>query len=592
MNTTMKWPTKFLSSNFFKIFSIFLAMGLIVTLAVEKGNNRTLAETTPTVQKFITDSNGVPKSIFETGETGFLTIRNYAKEYTSSKIADVILIFDRSGSMTDGVNKCTQSKEAAINFINQIDISKNMAVGVVTYSSSASAVQNLLIVDSSADKTTIKNQINWTCTGGTNMSAALTATDNMFTNSGRATASRYAVFFTDGGENDIGVPAVTETLANGQWFRQSRAENRAFSPSVGSALDHTKSISKVKYFTIYYGLGGNTPDNTRKCTYESSDGNGSWGCPLMRYIAGYANDIWNTTLFPSNFLWNSDYKLNGNNIDDNFFYKAGSGTDLTNVYSRILNTVEAINANLTIWEKLSSEVQFEEVASAVDKGGRSYPATVESMSDNQYKITLPEIPARYTCEDADELCNASAENKEIVQNYVDVKIKLLFKNRGNFDLDSNYSGCSSGSPVFSQANSRVDYVNSSTGETQAISMPALCLNVTDPGDGLVISKSTYKVDSKTNAQTQQGTFEAGDEVAVKIIVKEVLPYRESWKIKDTVPLSVGEIKGAATLSPPGGGSSEISSQLDGDTLILQNKEGDSDTFLIGGTNIIEYHYKI
>lgn len=600
LNMIFKLQTNFLASNFFKIITIFLSMGLIVSLAIESNSNRTLAETTPLApQTFVTDANGVPKSTFETNETGFLTIRSYAKEYTSAKIADVVLLVDRSNSMNpsgpNAVDKCTQAGDAAINFVSQIDITKRMAVSVISYSHTVITEQQLLVVDSAADKQAVINNIAWSCSGGTDMTTAITAANNEFSARGRAGANRYAVLLTDGGENTQGiipkVVPITETSANDQWFQESRAQNRAFSPTLNSALDLTKRTTRAKYFTIYYGLGGNTSTSTQKCTYESSDGNGSWGCPLMRYVAGYTNNIWNTTLLPTNILWDSDYRADNNNVDDSYFYKAGSGSDLNNVYSKILNAIEAVNAQITIWEKLSVEAQFEEVISAIDKGGRSYPATVESSADNLFKISLPEIPARYTCDDDDEVCNAAAEDGEITQNYVDVKIKLLFKEHTNFDLNSNYSGCNTGSPVFTQANSKIDYTNTDTLEVETVAMPAQCLNVVDPGDSLVISKSTYKVDPNTLAQTEESSFEAGDEVAVKLIVKEILPYRENWRIKDTLPLSVTEIKGAVTFTPAGGSSVEISSEISGDNLILQSSEN-SKTFLIGGTNIIEYHYKI
>lgn len=623
MNTTMKWPTKFLSSNFFKIFSIFLALGLIVALSIESGKNQILAQTNPpSPQKWVTDSSGVAKSTFATGENGYLTLRNYADRYASSTDkADVVLLIDNSNSMNKGVdsswlNKCTQSQSAAKNFVRQIDITKNMAVGVITYSTNTQVRRNLLLVDSAADKTTVINAINWSCSGATDMTKALNATNTMFQNNGRAGAQRYSIFFTDGGENTSNVVPkvvpIAEASANDQWFQRTKAENRAYLPALNSALLRTKNTFSVKYFTIYYGNGGNTAQNNKKCTYDHYDdtldgGNpnnvfGSWGCPLMRYVAGYTNDLWNTTLAPADFIWDSDYEAGGNNVDENYFYKAGSEVQLFDIYSRILNTIEARNAQITVWEKLPSGVQFSEVASVVDKGGRSYPVNIESMGDNLYKITLPEIPTRYQCETTDTTCLAAATNGEISGNFVDVKVKLLFQTTGIFDLDSNYSGCDAGDPVFTTANSKVDYTNPQTGEIQTVSMPALCLNVIDGGgggdngnessSGLIISKMTYKVDPQTGEQTQQGSFEAGDEVAVKLTVKETLPYRQTWKIKDTIPSSVGEIKGQATLQTPGSGSIEIAQNLDGDILTLQNVVENLQTSLIGGTNVIEYHYKI
>lgn len=400
-------------------------------------------------------------------------------------------------------------------------------------------------------------------------------------------ASRYIVLFTDGGEN-TGAPLT------GNWFLQSQANNPTYTPTPSSKLYISKN-KPVKYFTIYYGPGGGAD----KCTYDINDGGTgptapqSWGCPLMRYVAGYTNDV----QLDTGLNWQSDYG-DVPSVDNSKFYKVENEADLTKIYDTIIQYIQAANTSLNFYEKLNTGVQYVSVGSVRDKGRRWVGVNkIETLADGTIKFTMPKLAGTYTCNTGETACLAAATNGVITNNYVDLKLKVTFSGdaNGKFDLDSNYLGCDVGNPVFDSAKSRVEYINPQNGSTigNPLPMPVMCLNILDPGAGLVISKSTYLIDPNNGEQTLQGSFQAGDEVSVKIFVNEILPSRQTWKIEDGIPSFVTKLTKNPTLTTPGSGSNAgLTSVINADSVVIQNRSGDPNSALLGGVNIIEYHYKI
>jgi hypothetical protein len=174
-----------------------------------------------------------------------------------------------------------------------------------------------------------------------------------------------------------------------------------------------------------------------------------------------------------------------------------------------------------------------------------------------------------------------------------LKLNLTFNQKGRFDLDSNYSGCDSG--VLSKIGevSKVNYIDPRDGlVNQSLSMPALCLNVVDAGAGLIISKNTYKEDKSVTPSrfNEQGSFSAGEEVTVRIVINEVLSSRATWKIEDQIPPSVTKLNGTPTLLVSSGKVVNLQYSLNGGAVSFQNDGSNSDAKLLAGTNVIEYKY--
>jgi len=581
-------------------------MGLIVVFAVENRQQHASAQSNP--EKYITDLNGQTRTSFGTGESAYLTLRGYSEALSSSSnLADIMLVVDTTGSMNGavlGVTKCDQAKAAATSFVNNVNTTFLTKVGLTTISSDGGHVFNypMTLMDTDGAKGLLTTYINTiSCLGGTPMGSAINKANEELSNTapghGRSGAQKYIVMLSDGGEN--GVPAV-----NGEWFTSSRASDPNYQYLAGSPLaDSISDPLKVKYFTILYStLTGSS------CAASDDPTENSLGCSLMRYVAGKTNGIALPTetinpKLPWTLTWMSDYSATtssgqSNGIDNKFFYKVAGEEELTNIYDGIIEYIQASSTSLNFYEKLSSEVQYDEVVSIRDKGRRWVGANkIETLSDGTIKFTLPKVQDTYSCDEGETACLNAASGGVITNNYVDLKIKITFTATGKFDLDSNYSGCDTGNPTLSGANSKVEYIDPRLGTSLgSMTMPAMCLNVLDStaaGGGLVISKSTYLVEPSSGEEVLQSSFQAGDLVAVKIFVNEILPYRQNWKIDDTMPPSVSKITQDPTLSTPGSGNkATLVNAVNGTTLEIENRPGDQNTSLVGGINIIEYRYKI
>lgn len=581
---TMKWLNKLFASNLVKSLIVLLAMGLIASLAIESKLQRVSAQTNP--EKFLTDLNGQPRSVFNTGESGYLTLRGYAQALPgSSKLADVMLILDATGSMGAGAgSKCESAKTAAISFVDRVPTANLTQVGLTTITTGVVKNYPLTLMDTDVAKTTLKTFIGTiTCAGNTPIGEAVQRANSELKDDGsghgRITALKYIALLSDGEENS-GTPLVKNGGVD--YFSNSVRANDypidALSP-LGEGYN-PNPIENVNYFTIFYGTGDD-------CTT---------GCPLMRFAAARSNQI----SLGSGFTWYDSYNFENslgatNGVDSTYFFKVATADEILKIYNSIVDLIEESSASINFYEKLASGVQYNKLVSVKDKGGRVYsPSKVEILSDGTYKFTLLKIPDSYACDVGETVCQNASTAGTITGNFVDLSLQVTFSQTGKFDLDSNYSGCETGHPRQTASSSKLEYIDPRTNTVlNNFAMPAMCLSVVDSGAGILISKSTLLLDLKTQTLLPSASFEVGDEVVIRISINETLPFRQTWKIKDTIPPSVGKLTGNPVLQTPGSGNNvELTSSIDGDTVVIQNKAGDQNTSLLGGVNIIEYRYKI
>ncbi len=245
-------------------------------------------------------------------------------------------------------------------------------------------------------------------------------------------------------------------------------------------------------------------------------------------------------------------------------------------------------SNIKVTEKLTSQVEYNQFVSAVDKGGTVRTATVDKQPNVIY-FTLDKIPKSYVCNSSKPECRSNGQQSggsyTIYDNYVVLLIKFTPKTKGIYDLDSNYNSCNTGTPKKVASVSKVEYKLSTGGSPyKSFDMPAMCVTI-GSGVALDIVKTTYNKDGQ-----RQASFEAGDEVTVKLEIDEPEESRTDYEINEAVPKSV---------------SSEItykfSRQQDGflkDNLRATPSEGkvkfvgSEELRFLGGRNTIEYKYKI
>jgi Mg-chelatase subunit ChlD len=124
----------------------------------------------------------------------FVSTNVNATATTVRKDSNIVLVLDRSGSMTVS-GSCDPMKQAAINFINNFAEGRDN-IGVVTFSTSAYA--NLPITSSNfkAQSTTIIKSM--VCDGSTSSAAALWLGYDQLVSLNQPAALNFEVFFTDG----------------------------------------------------------------------------------------------------------------------------------------------------------------------------------------------------------------------------------------------------------------------------------------------------------------------------------------------------------------------------------------------------------
>lgn len=483
----------------FKYLYIGMAVLLVAGLMVLQKAKFSSSANVSDPEKFLTDLSGKSRTTFAPDESGYLTLRAYGEKIPGSYAkASVVLVLDTSGSMSG--TKLAALKTATKNFIDSVDVSKDTRLGMVSYNTTASTLSPIVKV-TSGNKTSLKALVDGlsssggTCIGcGTNISNTLLIAE-------AAGRNKYQILFSDGEE-------TTAPWINGTSFINEVTD--LDTPVIaGTPLDNMIKAG-IKSYTIKLGACGG-----------ESNPSYSRNCPLMRFISARTNNV----QVPDEFLnWSHTYdqKINGvnNGIDENIFYLSPTTAELSGIYARILNNIQAQTLTLNVYEKLAEQALFENVVSVKDKAGNNKAYTLDQTSD-RLKFTI-----------------AGINNSD--DNFVDIKLKIKMKSNGFFDLDSNYTNCSSGNPTKVADVSKVDYLNTSTTPPTVLdskTFPAFCVNVSLNNPNII--KTTFSKDPgndiPADSSDKKATYEAGGEVWTVIQVYESTASRSDFVIKDKVP---------------------------------------------------------
>jgi len=208
------------------------------------------------------------------------------------------------------------------------------------------------------------------------------------------------------------------------------------------------------------------------------------------------------------------------------------------------------SADVKIYEKLASQANYKDFIEAKDKGGRTYSPRLTVGVDGQLLFEISDLPENYLCNSGETVCEtagtkitsgSNAGRYQISNNYLDIRVKVTFVSGGEFDLDSNYTGCGSGQPIpcaecDQKYPSRVEYFNPyvispSNEPYETFNFPSLCISI--GSSNLNVMKTSYDKDGNKKA-----SFEAGEEATIKLEIMESDGSREDYKIEDFVPGTV------------------------------------------------------
>ncbi|KAG9350919.1 hypothetical protein JZ751_024808, partial [Albula glossodonta] len=158
----------------------------------------------------------------------------------------ICLVLDVSGSMGGG--RILRQRQAATLFLQQI-IEDLSYVGIVTFTSSASILENLVQINSDADRQRLVNSLPTSAGGGTNICAGLHKGFEVLRKDNSNTEGDEIVFLTDG-ESQI---TCTNEVANSG----SIVHTIALGPVPHQALQEMAKMSGGKYFSAADSLDSN-----------------------------------------------------------------------------------------------------------------------------------------------------------------------------------------------------------------------------------------------------------------------------------------------------------------------------------------------
>lgn len=182
-----------------KILLLILFIGLISPHSISAATIK--SDDLMNVKKTINKTELIEQEIAEIG----LTIKGTPKESNQVKPNDVILIVDKSGSMSTD-NRLTAAKNATKEFIDLMDLTKHQ-VGVVDFSDTHSSYS--LNTDANATKSYVNNiQLG----GGTETGDAIRKATAMLANH-RPEAQPTIVILTDGAANSSSDALVSSAAA-------------------------------------------------------------------------------------------------------------------------------------------------------------------------------------------------------------------------------------------------------------------------------------------------------------------------------------------------------------------------------------------
>jgi Mg-chelatase subunit ChlD len=220
----------------------------------------------------------------------FVSTNVNATATTVRKDSNIVLVLDRSGSMTVS-GSCDPMKQAAINFINNFAEGRDN-IGVVTFSTSAYA--NLPITSSNfkAQSTTIIKSM--VCDGSTSSAAGLWLGYDQLVSLNQPAALNFEVFFTDGEPTGevMNMPlTATSTCTQGT------------SHGAGNPKTITGLFATFTTGTNFIGLANNNP-KLNGTTQDFSGGTDQFIAPNSAGCAYAPN--W-TPLPPANWMDHSDF---------------------------------------------------------------------------------------------------------------------------------------------------------------------------------------------------------------------------------------------------------------------------------------------
>ncbi len=165
---------------------------------------------------------------------------------------DVMLVLDRSGSMAG--QKITDAKTAAKSFVDKLNGTYDRG-GLVSFSTTASMDQTLLIMTSS-NKTTLKNKItNLLASGNTNIGDAIAAATTELTSArGNPNAAKIQVLLSDGNPNRPLPAAGANQYAIDKAKQSCKSNINIYTISLGDDANRTlmKIIANITHGSEYY----------------------------------------------------------------------------------------------------------------------------------------------------------------------------------------------------------------------------------------------------------------------------------------------------------------------------------------------------
>lgn len=596
--------------------------------------------------KSVTDIEGNKKDYFNVGDQGYLNLKVYADSINGfQEKSDVVLLVDGSLSMTD--EKLTKVRSAITSFVNSIDYTKGVRVGLVVFSGkarcggiismdegmtlekypvtaiSSDSIKNALLgkVDE-LTQTSIRSLMgsNYCLTGsvensvtglGKGLDDATTKLDAV----ARTESSQNIILFSDGEEN-------AHDYSNGTYFNQTLASNAGLSVTSGSPLSRTVA-SSVRVFPVHYGISSNTcsafsqtdPYVTGTSSFTDSHfynetyvGTNN-GCSLMRFIATKTNGL----VLPSGKNYLANYGQ-ATSIDGSFFHHVVTTADNTKAMTDVANYIFGVSGvPIKIYEKIDSHASYEGFMSAVDKGGRSYVPSQSDGTDGDRLFYFSSIPKSYYCDSAETKCLSEATKVTVLgttkylieNNYVELKLKFSASSEGKFDIDSNYNGCDVGKPV-ATGNwfSKLEYQDprNSNSVYATKNFPVLCMEFSNGATVPVnIMKTTYSTSQTLDdldTSKMKAYFEAGDTVFTVLEVVDSSQRRADFEILDELPNSAsGNLVYKITREGDGKnftGSATIHTSESRKYFRLTPSADDikSPAYLLEGKTIIQYEYKI
>lgn len=526
-----------------KIFGGLLAVILIAFFGYYIGTRWVLgAEGDPEARLY--DQNGNESRAFSIGEEGFLDLRAYSQRMEGYREKlDIVITVDVSGSMANpitgtDIKKIDRAKGFVRSFINQIGVSDEVYLSLVKFGNTASLSKPLTHINSESVKQDFIQTVDgWTVESTTDLNGGVEIANTQLSG-GRSDATKYILLVSDGGENPVAADS-TKNFVNGVTFDESWVANINAGVTTGSTFAESIQGS-VRFLSIYINPNNQSDDLSIPPPSGTIPGIKLGNAGLMRFLAARSNEV---TLSSTTDRWNVNFGEEPM-LDSKYFYLFYDD-NIFDIYHYIKGNS---GAYLDYFIKLPQQVSLESFVSAVDKGSRTRPVAISSISPGFYKIESDSpVPIEYRCNNDEGSCVKNATLRSdgsywIENNYLDIRVKVKFNELGSFDLLSNYTNCETGPLQKIAEDSRVEYIHPNDGSlSDTRYFDALCIRVLETSPSIV--KVSYESDpggDLANPQAaRKASFEAGDDVWIVLEISTGgAAGLADWKISDQVPDSV------------------------------------------------------